>query len=230
VIAIIIPVLGREDRIEPLLENIAQVTDVEHRVVFVCSRGDPATEVCRATDADTIVVPWAADRADYAKKINRAFELTEEEWIFQAATDLLFHEKWASRALYVGNVQKVGVVGTNDLGNPSVKRGAHATHILISRAYIETYGGTVDNSGIVFSTEYDHQYIDTEFVQTAVARRQFAPCLRSVVEHLHPHWGKAEMDATYEKSERLYREDAAIYNRRMREVFRIYPRRRGPRR
>lgn len=229
-IAIIIPVLGRGERIEALLENIHSTTDVEHRVVFMCSRDDPATEVCLATDADTIVVPWVSDRADYAKKINRAYELTEEEWIFQAATDLLFHEKWASRALYTGSSQRVGVIGTNDLGNAMVKRGLHATHILIRRAYIEDQGGTFDNTGVVLCTEYDHQYCDTEFVQTAILRRQFAANLRSIVEHMHPHWGKAEVDETYAKAERQYRDDAAIHSRRMREIRRVYPRRPGGRR
>lgn len=221
-IAIIVPVLGRAHQIEPLLANIAEATDVEYRVVFVCSPGDDeARDACIASEADTIVVEWEPGRADFAMKVNRAFRDTEEEWIFQGATDLRFHQEWASRALRTGEARRVGVVGTNDLGNPLVKRGTHSTHTLFSRAYIDQHGGTFDNSGVVFSEHYQHQFVDTEFIQTAILRKQFAPCIRSVVEHLHPHWNKGEMDETYEKATRDFREDAKIYNNRMRQARRV---------
>jgi glycosyltransferase involved in cell wall biosynthesis len=221
VIAILVPVLGRAHQIEPLLASIAAATEEEYRVVFICSPDDPTREVCLKSDADTVTVPWGPNRADFAKKINRAYAtVEEEEWYFQAATDLVFHPGWAERALHVAQSSRCGVIGTNDLGNPMVKRGNHSTHILFSRAYIEKFGGTFDGSGAIFSEVYDHQFVDTEFVQTALFRKQFKSSLRSHVEHMHPHWGKGEMDATYEKSERSFREDARIFNERMRRMRR----------
>lgn len=217
-IAILVPVLGRQHQIGPLLQNIARVTAVPYEVHFICSKGDPARKACLASEAETITVPWEADRADFARKINLAYERIEAEWYFQAATDLRFYPGWAPSALSVAKSSGAGVIGTNDLGNPTVKRGNHATHILFSRSYIEQYGGTFDGSGKVFSEVYDHQFVDTEFVQTALWRKQFKPSLRSRVEHLHPHWGKGEMDATYEKSERSFLADAKIYNQRMRRL------------
>lgn len=215
-LAILVPVLGRAHQIEPLLNSIAENTDVDYRVVFICSPDDTeARETCLASEADTITVHWEPDRADFAKKVNLAFETVEEEWLFQGATDLLFQEKWASRALAIGDKRRVGVVGTNDLGNPLVKRGAHSTHTFFSRSYIEHFGGTFDGSGSVFSVEYDHEFVDTEFIQTAILRRQFQASPRSFVEHLHPHWGKGEMDTTYEKATRGFLDDARIYNARM---------------
>jgi len=214
-IAILVPVLGRPHQIGPLLESIAAATDVDYKVVFICSPSDPTQEVCRDSEADTITVPWEPERADFAKKINCAYRAIEEEWYFQAATDLVFQEGWASRALHVAQASRCGVIGTNDLGNPAVKKGNHATHIVFSRAYIEEHGGTFDSSGAVFSEVYDHQFCDTEFVQTALSRGQFKPSLRSIVEHMHPHWGKGEMDDTYLKSERSFREDMTIYHQRM---------------
>lgn len=224
-IAILVPVLGRPHQIQPLLESIAAATDVDYRVVFICSPSDPTQEVCRDSEADTITVPWEPARADFAKKINCAYGAIEEEWYFQAATDLVFQEGWASRALQVAQASRCGVIGTNDLGNPSVKKGTHATHILFSRAYIETFGGTFDNTAPVFSEAYDHCFVDTEFIFTATLRGQFKPSLRSIVEHMHPHWGKGEMDDTYEKSVREFREDAAIYSARMRQARREIRRR-----
>lgn len=231
-LAILVPVLGREHQIDPLLESIAASTS-DYRVFFICSPSDPVREVCLSRDADTITVPWEPDRADFAKKINCAYGLVEEDWYFQAATDLVFQPGWETRALRMAQTSRCGVIGTNDLGNPSVKRGNHSTHILFSRAYIEEYGGTFDDSGTVFSEVYDHNFCDTEFVQAAILRGQFKSSLRSIVEHMHPHWGKGLMDDTYEKSERLFREDAKIHNERMRRMRRelgTRPQRRAGRR
>ena len=223
-LAILVPVLRREHQIAPLLESLAATTDVDYRVIFICSPSDHgAIEVCLASEGDTITVPWVPDRADFAKKINLAYGMVEEEWYFQAATDLVFQEKWASRAFHIAQASRCGVIGTNDLGNPLVKKGNHATHIIFSRAYIEQHGGTFDNTGAVFSEVYDHQFVDTEFVQTALRRGQFKPSLRSIVEHMHPHWGKGEMDDTYVKSERSFREDMTLFNQRMRMLRGVSP-------
>ena len=215
-IAILVPVLGRAHQIQPLIESVHAGTESEHRIVFVCSPKDPATKVCQGSGETTIVTNWSPGPGDFAKKINLAYRKTDEPWLFQGATDLHFHEGWDTRALTVATRENVGVVGTNDLGNPLVVRGLHATHILFSREYIETYGGTFDGTGAVFSETYDHQYVDTEFIQIAKSRGQFRPCLRSIVEHLHPHWDKGEMDDTYEKAMRATRPDAALHVGRMR--------------
>ena len=223
-LAILVPVLGRPHQIDPLLENIEAATDVDHRVVFICSRNDDTRLVCEKTKAETIVVPWEPGRGDFARKINLAYSSLDDDWFFQGATDLLFHQGWATKAMQAAQRSQVGVIGTNDLGNPAVIRGTHSTHIVFSRHYIETCGGTFDDSGKVFCEEYDHQFVDTEFVQTATLRRSFAPCKFSVVEHLHPHWGKGEMDDTYVKSERSFHEDMALYNSRMRRIRQVVQR------
>lgn len=220
-IAILIPVLGRADRINPLLKNIAEVTPEEHRVIFLCSPGDPATEVCVLAASEerceTEVMTWEPDRADFAKKVNFAFtKLAPADWYFQGATDIVFHEGWATRAMHMASTSGAGVIGTNDLGNTLVKSGRHSTHTFFSRHYIETHGGSYDDSGIVFCELYDHEFVDTEFVQIAIARGQFAACRRSIVEHMHPHWNKGEYDDTYTKAIKEFKQDAVIYHARMR--------------
>jgi hypothetical protein len=68
---------------------------------------------------------------------------------------------------------------------------------------------------------YSHQWVDTELVETAMARGQWAFAKDSHVEHLHPFWHKGEMDATYEKAlsttrfdHRLYGQRRALWHRR----------------
>lgn len=219
-IAILVPCLARAHQIQPLLDNIAEVTTITHRVILICSPNDPATVTALNTSATTLITNWKPDRADYAKKIALGFTETTEPWIFQAATDLVFHPNWDTNAMDVANRHGKGVIGTNDLGNPLVMKGRHSTHSFISRDYIERYGGTADNSGIVFSEQYDHQWCDTEFIETAKRRRQFISAQHSIVEHLHPHWGKAEYDKTYKKATRATQEDQKLFMERRRLIAR----------
>jgi len=223
-IALLVPVLGRAHQIQPLFENISAATQTDHRVIFICSpaRFDKeAVAACRAIkEAVTLKASWKPGRADYAMKLGLGFHGTDEPWLFQGATDLVFYAGWDLSALAVARQTNCGVIGTNDLGNPLVKRGRHSTHTLFSREYIEQYGGTADGSGVIFSEAYDHQWTDSEFIETATLRRQFAFARRSVVEHLHPHWGKAEMDETYEKAHRATSNDQKLFVRRRAVVMR----------
>jgi hypothetical protein len=84
--------------------------------------------------------------------------------VFAGADDLNFQPGWdtAALALMDGWVQ---VVGTNDLLNPYVTAGLHATHYLVDRRYLDDVGGVVDQGpGSFLFDGYDHQYTDTEFI------------------------------------------------------------------
>jgi hypothetical protein len=216
VIAILVPVLGRPHNVAPFMESVA-ATKEEHTVYFICSPDDKdQIKECRASAAEVFVMSFKPLGGDFARKINIGFDWTQEPWIFQAADDIRFSSGWDRHALLTAARYKVGVIGTNDLGNPLVKKGRSSTHTLFSRDYIEEYGsGTVDDSGRVFSEKYDHQYVDSEFIQTARMRKQWAFSRNSVVEHLHPHWGKAKMDETYEKAIRATKRDQDLFLRRL---------------
>lgn len=214
-IDILIPVLGRPHNITPLLESL-KVTVTPYRVFFLCSPGDTdQIEECLRSGWQTWIVPWAPGRGDFARKINWAFDHTHSSWLFQGADDLKFYAGWDTAALALARDRDKQVVGTNDLHNPQVKRGIQSTHTLFARHYIEEQGGTHDRTGKVFCERYDHQYVDLEFCETARRRGVWAFAKQSIVEHLHPHWGLAEKDATYEKGARLTASDYRLYQKRM---------------
>lgn len=219
-IDIFVPALGRPQQIKTVYDSIESATTTEHKVIFITSPGDDETvrEVLKL-GLKPLRARWKPGKADYAKKINLAYSKSKAEWFFQAATDLVFYAGWDTAAIVVGR-RGAGVIGTNDLGNPDVKKGRHSTHSLIARRYIEEYGGTADNSGAVFSEAYDHQYCDNEFIETATRRGQFVFARRSVVEHIHPHWGKADDDATYEKAMRQTLEDRKLFMTRRAQMQR----------
>ena len=217
-IDILVPVLSRPQNVQPLLESLA-VTGTPYRVFFICSPLDKEQiEACRATNAETLVVDWQPNRGDYAKKINWAFGRTDSEWVFSGADDLRFQAEWDTLALDLASKSQKSVIGTNDLHNPSVQRRMASTHTLFRRSYIEEYGGTEDDSGRVLCELYDHQFVDTEFVGVARTRGVWAFSKYSIVEHLHPHWGNAEWDATYRKAIRATNADYRLYRKRRGEL------------
>ncbi len=222
-ITVIIPVLARPQNARMVSESIRHAQGVDTRILFVCSPGDnEEIAACAACDADTIIVSWEPGFGDYAKKMNAGYRETDTPFIFTGADDLLFYTGWDSAALELMGGE-FGVCGTNDNGNPTVMKGRHATHSLISRHYIEDYGATfLDGPGVVYSEDYDHQQVDNELVKAAQVRGQWTFSHYPYVEHLHPFWPgadgkpKGEMDKTYEKGLAGSRHDRDIYLQRWR--------------
>lgn len=220
-IAVLLPVLGRAHQIDRVLRSLKEATVNEYRAILICSPEDEALPTARSADADLLIASWQPGHADYAKKLALGYRESDEEWLFQGATDLIFYPGWDTNAFKSNRRFHAGVIGTNDMGNPLVMRGIHSTHSLISRHYIETFGGTLDGTGVIFSEAYDHQWSDCEFIETARRRRQFFMAKNSRVEHMHPHWGKGEHDATYSKALRATKSDQKLFMQR-RKLYQKY--------
>ena len=213
-IDVLVPVLNRPHNAHKVAESL-KVTKTDYRLLFICSEGDHRQIAESRRYGDVLVVDWRPGKADFARKINTAFCETDGEWVFQGADDVIFYAGWDENALRTAERRGKRVIGTNDLHNPSVKRGKHSTHTLFARSYIEEHGGTLDGTGTVFCELYDHQYVDVEFIEVAKRRREFIHCHASIVEHFHPHWGNAERDPTYKKAMRSTMQDRKLYLRRM---------------
>jgi hypothetical protein len=212
---LIIPVLKRPHRVKPLLENIAASTpEGSYRVLFVASPYD-VTEIAAIADVgvDLLTVEWdGGSPADFARKTNAGYRNSTEPLIFTGADDLNFHPGWLEAAK-AKMKPGIGVVGTNDEGNPAVKRGLASTHSLIKRSYADL-GGSVDASRMIYCEEYPHQFCDNELVETAKARGAFAFARNSVVTHLHPHWGKGEQDEVYAIGDQALEPSRKVYHQR----------------
>jgi hypothetical protein len=197
-----------------LVDSIRQYTYVDHQILFLCSPGDNAEHLaCMETGADVDIVGFENGPGDWAKKINHGFTVTQGEFCLLGADDLCFHSGWDVTALATADATGAGVIGTNDLGNATVMRGLHSTHPLVRRGYVESFG-TIDEPGICLHEGYSHQWVDTELVETAKMRGQWAFAKDSRVEHLHPFWKKGKMDSTYEKALSTSKEDHGHYQSR----------------
>lgn len=211
-IDVLVPTYGRAGRLERVRRNIADNTFTQHQVTFIVEADDDRSLL----ELDRIGARWVVNQRsrNYAGAINTGYEASDCDFMFTGADDLNFHPGWDIKALKAGD-DWFQVVGTNDLLNPYVLAGTHATHYLVDRRYLDDIGGVVDQGPGSFMCElYTHQFTDTEFVGTAKARVRFRPCLEAVVEHLHFTVGKSERDATYEFAYDHLDDDSALYDER----------------
>jgi hypothetical protein len=154
-LVILVPMLGRPHTVAPLVESIREATPGA-RALFLVSPGDDHVHAAvDEVDCERLTVPFEPV-GDYARKINTGYRATTEPLIFTGACDILFHRGWFEAAMAKLRFG-VGVVGTNDLGNPRVMAGQHATHFLVTRAYANQHG-TIDQPGAIFHEGYPHEY------------------------------------------------------------------------
>lgn len=213
-VTVILPVLGRPHRVPTLLQSLR---DSQHRVplepLFMVSPGDrQQLRMIQKWGAPHIVVGWQPDRGDYAMKINMACRETDTEWVLAGADDLDFKHGWADEAIRVSEQSGKRFVATNDMGNPLVRRGKHATHPLVHRSYLPL--AVTDSPGDLYYEGYHHECVDVEATGTAMAYGEFVFAPRAVVEHCHYLWRKSRFDATYEKGRSHGREDRELCARR----------------
>jgi hypothetical protein len=222
-IVVVVPVLGRPGRVADVAESCAAAAAVPTRLLFVATRDDRETRraalgAIRATGrlCALTVLPGALAPGDFARKVNHAFRITTEPWLFQAGDDVEFVPGWDVEVLTVAAQSGAGVVGTNDDANPTVRAGLSSTHSLIRRSYVDECGGSLDGPGVVFHEGYGHQYTDSELVELARSRGCYAHAGRAVVRHRHPFWGTATDDETYRRGQATAAADQRLFLRRRR--------------
>lgn len=218
---IVVPTLGRSDKLPWIADNVRQNTDIKYTLAFVVEASDNESlrmaKLCAQNDSR--VVPIINERAaSYAGAVNTAFLHTDHDHVFLAADDVFFHPHW-DMPLFdrIAADPWAQVIGTNDRLNPYVASGLHATHYLVAREYVDVYGsGVIDSREPILLYEgYKHNYTDTEFIATAKMRSRFRPCLDSIVAHQHHTTGLIYVDDTYEKSMSTMSDDAHTYRSRI---------------
>lgn len=222
---VIVPVLHRPQNVRPFMDSLRASTGLA-TAWFVCDPGDGG-EISEVLACGGRVVLHAGT---FAEKVNHTYPTLGQDpvyptpanpapWIFLCGDDVLFTPGWLDHAQAVGNQYQAGVVGTNDLGNPAVMAGTHATHMLIRRSYIDEHGATFDAGPGVVCGPYRHCFVDNEIVVAAMKRNVWQMALGSVVEHMHPYWGKADKDNVYELGQSFYKDDEALFQRRAHRFF-----------
>lgn len=230
-VAIIVPVAKRDNSelfLASLVESLTPRQRELTRLYVMGDRTDPDTTIAWLSNVSDI--PTVVDAHDYlrtmgsfAEKVNRGFEISGwEPWLLLVGDDVQFHRGWLDQAMATAAETNAQVVGTNDLGNPAVIAGAHATHMLIRRPYIKQLGASLDGPGIVCHEGYRHWYVDNEIVELARVRGVWAPCLTAHIEHLHPLFGKGPMDEVYMIGQQAAEADKALWLSRYPQILDRY--------
>jgi hypothetical protein len=214
--AIIVPVFRRPQHAAPFMESLRSTVSDPH-VYAVCD-ADDLEPIAAWSDAGAkvIVRPARGGAGTFAEKVNAGYRESYEPWLFAVGTDVRFHAGWLESAQAVGGRPGAKVVGTNDLANPRVMSGQHGTHLLIDRTYVDRQGASWDGPGVVCHEGYRHWYVDDEIVTVAKQRRVWASASSSVVEHLHPLFGKGQDDEVYRLGQSYVGEDGKEFERRCR--------------
>lgn len=221
-VAIIVPVAKR-DNAQAFMDTLAAsvTTDqlMQVRVYVMADADDISTQDAwsRALSLEHDVLDvhhYLREMGSFAEKVNRGYEISNELWLFLVGDDVRFHKGWLDQAMEVARTTGKHVIGTNDLGNPAVLAGEHATHMLISRYYISGHGASWDGPGVVCHEGYRHWFVDNEIVTAAKMRDEWAPCLASHVEHMHPYFRKGKIDEVYRIGEAAAGLDQVLYKAR----------------
>lgn len=190
---VIVPVLHRPQNVAPLMRSLRASTGLA-TAWFVVEEGD-TVETAAVLDAGGQVLEHSGT---FAEKVNHAYRHTMAPHLMLVGDDVRFRPGWLDHCEHFVRRYGAQVVGTNDLGNPRVMAGEHATHMLIARSYVAQHGASWDGPGVVCHEGYRHWYVDDEIVTAAKQRGVWQMALGAVVEHLHPIWGKADHDDVYE--------------------------------
>jgi hypothetical protein len=217
--AVLVPVMGRPEHAEPFMQSLRASTGLA-TAYAVCDHDDTeAVNAWKEAGATVIAAPAKAAfeqmrPGSFAEKVNVGYYETTEPWMLLVGSDVRFHPGWLDQALAAAGDHN-HVIGTNDLGNPRVMAGEHATHPLIRRSYVDEVGASWDGPGVVAHEGYRHWFVDDEIVTAAKQRGVWATALASRVEHLHPLWGKAEPDEVHRLGQLHAEADKALFEARL---------------
>ncbi len=218
--AILLPSLGRSQFIAEVLENIEEHTPEEHEIFLMVT--DDYREQILTHPAGHVSVLFDDDDPDrrYVTRMNKLARRVREVGgfhdVFYGSDDVIFHPAWLQNARKV-QAQGFGCVVVNDVRNQS------GTQALMTVEYMPR--ACFDDPEAVFHHGYQHNFADTEQFRTAAAQGELARSMNSVVEHLHPNYRETHkarpIDSTYTNAQASWDQDAALFDRRMRElVFR----------
>lgn len=212
--AVLVPAI-RHTNAERFMTSLRASTSLARAYAIANADEEDAIAAWKAAGAEVLV---GGTCRTFAERINLGYQLTAEPWMLVVGDDVRFHAGWLDHAQAMGG-DRFHVVGTNDLANPRVTSGHHATHMLVRRSYVDETGSSWDGPGVVAHEGYRHWFVDDEIVTAAKQRGVWSMALGSRVEHLHPLFGKGEQDAVYELGQSHVDHDAALFNARLAEYL-----------
>lgn len=213
--AVVVPVMRRPQNAAPFMATLRASTGMA--TVYAVADVDDVETAEAWRQAGAQVIDYDGDTpGTFSQKMNTGYRETTEPWIFMVGDDVAFRPGWLDHAQSTA-ADDLHVIGTNDLGNPAVLAGEHATHMLIRRSYVDETGASWDGPKVLAHEGYRHWFVDDEIVTAARRRGVWGMALASLVEHLHPQWGKGDADDVYALGQSGAVPDRHLFERRARK-------------
>ena len=220
--AILIPSLGRADRVERVHGNIEQNTPEEHTQFWMVTEEEGYAEKLFLLMPTNLTYHLDDDDPDkrYVTRMNKLASLVRDlsdlgpdyayDYVFFGSDDVVHHPRWLKNAIDVmESTEGCSVVVVNDWHN------ANGTQALVRTSYLPL--AVYDDPSVAFHPGYRHNFADTEMFLTAELRGAKAYASGAVVEHLHPVFQSANAiawDDTYLNAGKGWHEDARLFEAR----------------
>ncbi len=220
-VTVIVPVMRRPQNAAPFMASLLETTD-RADVLVVADEDDNETwrawlQVMPKGAGRVVRSAWPAPGGTFPEKVNLGYRMASPtEWLFICGDDVRFGADWLESAIVQagGFARVVGVHATNASEDWS-------PHLLINRQYVVEQGASWDGPGFVCHEGYRHNYVDAEICRVARQRGVWAMSWNSVVDHLHPAFGRGTDDATYRLGQSTVDADAAVWRERLEEHLQV---------
>lgn len=206
-LAIFLPTYKRPDVLEAVTKNLETATKNSFVLYFGLEADDGAgIEAARKTGHKVVINQY---EPGYSNTIQTIYDNSKEPLILHANDDFLFLPNWDETPVAMFNTPSVQVVGLRQTEGDT-----HGSAIsMFRRKYIAEQSGVVDIPNRVFYP-YNHNYVDTEFTQTAQKRGVWAKCDPLVIIHQHPGFTGKEKDYTHKKNDETVELDRKTFESR----------------
>jgi len=199
------PTYKRPDKLQEVATNIEQATKTPYKLYWGVEPED--TETIKAAKATGHEVVINKGKQGYSDTIQTIYEQADEPIFFHCNDDFYFPDGWDIKPIeYLEEHPEVMVLGAHD----GYETTNYWTISFIRRKYIEEQSGVIDIPNRVFYP-YNHNFQDTEFSKTAVARGVWDKLEVPCIEHR-----RTGDDETYQKNAATYEADSILFNKRER--------------
>lgn len=206
-LALLCPTYKRPSQLAGVAKNIEETTKNSFTLYWGLEKEDTASiEAAKATGHKVIVNQY---EPGYSNTIQTIYENSTEPFLIHINDDFEFTPEWDVPILAMFERADLMVAGVRQ-----TEADRHGSAIsMFRRKYIKQMSGVIDMPNRVFYP-YNHNYIDTEFTQTAQKRGVWAKCDHLVIHHLHPGFTGKPKDETYLKNDATVGIDEATFNSR----------------
>lgn len=206
-IDILLPTYKRPSELQRIATNIEDTTHNKFALWFGLEADDYDGQLAAVATGHNMRINQYAP--SYSNTIQALYESSKFPFIIHANDDFEFHQDWDITPLSMFERKDLMVVGLKQTEGDD-----HGSAIsLFRRKYIEEQSGVVDMPNRIFYP-YNHNYVDTEFTQTAQSRNVWAICEPRVITHLHPGFTGRLKDQTFLKNEAMVNVDNATFESR----------------